>query len=159
MPASNHYLATLYSKILLESNAAPLSWCLDKITLLHKRGEQSCSLNYWPIVLSSMVGKLFHKVLALRLENVCFSNDIIDPSIQKSFQRGVNGTMEHIFALTSTLEHARSSGLPLTISFLDLKIAFGSISHLLIKDIMSHLSLSYKVTTYISDLHSNLAFF
>ena len=131
--------------------------CHGKITLLHKWGEQSWPSNYRLIVLSSIMGKLFYRSWLLGWK-FCFSNDIINPSIQKGFQRGMNGTMEHIFAIISILDNAWSNGLPLTI-FLDLKNTFRSISHLLIKDIMSHLSLPYKVTTYISDIYSKLTTF
>ena len=156
LPTSHHFLATLYSKILLESNVAPPSWGKGKIILLHKHGDTSCPSNFRPIALSSTIGKLFHKILALRLEEFCLSNEIIDPAIQKGFLSGINGTMEHIFALTALIDHARSNGMPLTITFVDLKDAFGSICHNLINDIMSHLKLPPEITCYITDLYSKV---
>ena len=84
-------------------------------------------VNFRPITLTSIVGKLFHKFITLRL---CLVNDIIDPSLQKGFLRGINGTMEQIFTLTSIVDHAKSNGLPVNISFLDLKNAFGSVDHI-----------------------------
>ena len=37
LPSCHHYLATLFSKILLESNEAPPVWCSGKIILIYKR--------------------------------------------------------------------------------------------------------------------------
>ena len=156
LPTSHHFLATLYFKILLESNVTPPSWGKGKIILLHKQGEASCPSNFRPIALTSTIGKLSHKILALRLEDFCLSNEIIDPAIQKGFLSGVNGTMEHIFALMALIDHARSNGLPLTITFVDLKNAFGLISHNLINDIMFHLKLPPQITYYTMDLYSKL---
>ena len=43
--------------------------------------------------------------------------------------------MEHMFTLTSIVEHAKSNGLPLSTSFLN---AFDSVAHNLIADILQH---------------------
>ena len=131
LPSCHHFLATLYSKILLGINEAPPIWCSGKIILIYKKGDTSSPGNFRPIALTSTIGKLhvFHKFIARRMEKYCLANDIIDTSIQKGFLTGINGTMEHIFSVTSVLEHAKSNGLPLNISFLDLRNAFGSVSH------------------------------
>ena len=66
-------------------------------------------------------------------------SNIIDSSSQKDFLHGINGTVEHIFTITAMIEHARSSGLLLTLTFVDLQNAFRSISHRLVVDILGHL--------------------
>ena len=70
-----------------------------------------------------------------------FSNDIIDLSSQKGFLQGINRAVEHIFTITAMIEHARSNGLPLTLTFIDLRNAFGSISHSLVADILTYLQI------------------
>lgn len=67
--------------------------------------------------------------------------------------------MEHIFSVTSIIEHARSNGMPVNISFLDLRNAFGSISHSLIADILSHLLVPSSVRSYITNAYSKLLAF
>lgn len=84
-PTFYHFLATLYSKILLGSTSAPAPRCRGMITLLHKRSDKSCPANFRPIVLPSKVGKLFHKLLAIYMENFYLSNDIIDLSLQMDY--------------------------------------------------------------------------
>ena len=90
------------------------------------------------------------------MEKFCLANSIVDSSIQKGFLRGINGTMEHIFTLTSIVEHAKSNGLPLNISFLDLKNAFGSVAHNLIADILQHVKIPSAVRCYIKNAYSQL---
>ena len=85
--------------------------------------------NFRPIALTSAIGKLYHKIIALRLERFALENNIIDASLQKGFLTGINGTMEHIFSVSAIVQNALQHGLPLAMTFLDLANAFGSVSH------------------------------
>ena len=58
------------------------------------------------ITLTSIVGKLFHKVLAIPLQRFLYLNNLIDPSAQKGFLTGINGTFEHIFSVSAILDNA-----------------------------------------------------
>ena len=107
----------------------PSLWSFAEIILVHKGGDPSQPRNFCPIALSSVVPKTFHKILAKRLEHYVLRNNTINPSIQKGFLLGINGTVEHAFAITSILDYAIQRGLPLALTFFDLKNAFGSIAH------------------------------
>ena len=109
LPCTHLFLASLYSKVLLLSNAAPPSWCMGKIVLTHKDGPNSDPSNFHPIALTSTIGKIFHKILASRLETFLRKNSIIDTTAQKGFLTGMNGVMEHIAATTAIIENARST--------------------------------------------------
>ena len=61
---------------------------------------------------------------------------MVDKSLQKGFLSGVNGCIEHVFAIQSMIINAMDHSLPLSLSFIDLKNAFGSISHNYISDII-----------------------
>ena len=135
------------------------AYCSGKIILIHKKGDTQTPENFRPIALTSTIGKVFHKILSRRLEKFCLQNGIIDSSTQKGFLHGVNGTMEHIFTTTSIIEHAKRNGLPVSISFLDLKNAFGSVSHKLISDILYHIKLPTSVRDYINNTYSKLQAF
>ena len=102
------------------------------------------------------MGKIFHKILASRLEQFAIDNEVIDPSTQKGFFKGINGVIEHTFSMSAILEHARSNGLPVAITFLDLRNAFGSIAHGLIHDTLEALKVPAQVRIYIRDLYSQL---
>ena len=103
LPGSHHFLATLFSKILLGKQSGPKSWYNGKITLIHKSGDPSLPASFTSIALTSCIGKVFHKITARCLERYLITTNIIDPSIQKGFISGVNGVMEHNFALNSLL--------------------------------------------------------
>ena len=64
--------------------------------------------------------------------------------------------MEHIFSVTSIVEHAKSNDMPVNISFLDLKNAFGSISHQLIADILELIKLPPSIRSYITNAYGKL---
>ena len=156
LPSAHYFLATLFSKILLEDHAAPESWCQAKIKLIPKSQDLSNPENFRPIALTSTIGKPFNKILALRLEYFLRSNDIVDSSLQKGFLTNINGTMEHIFATSAIIQNAVQNGLPLSVTFLDLKNAFVSVPHQLIYDMLSHIQLPLEVRSYISSVYSQL---
>ena len=83
LPSVYYFLATLFSKILLEDHAAPVSWCQAEIKLTPKSQDLSNLENFRPIALTSAIGKLFNKILAFHLEHFLCSNDILDSSLQK----------------------------------------------------------------------------
>jgi len=85
-----------------------------------------------------------------------YSNDLIDPSAQKGFLTGINGTFEHIFSVSAILDNALLHHLPLAMTFIDLKNAFGSVSHTYIDNILEHISLPVEFRSYISSLYSEL---
>ena len=159
MPSTHHFLATLFSKILLQSQSPPSSWCQAKVITIHKKGDSQDPANFRPIALTSVIGKLHHKILACRLEDYLTQNSIIDKSLQKGFLRGVNGCIEHVFAVQSMmmLVNAQEHSQPLALSFIDLRNAFGSISHAYINDIMKFLKLPPEFTKYVRNLYSSLS--
>ena len=59
----------------------------------------------------------------------------------------------NIFLLFNPMNH----GLPLALTFLDLKNAFGSVSHKLINDMLSHIRLPTQVRAYISSTYSKIS--
>ena len=95
-----------------------------------KGGDPKQPSNFLPIAPTSTVGKLFHKILAIRLEIFLCSNDLINLSAQKVFLKGINGTFEHIFSVSAISDNALLHHLPLAMIFIDLKDAFGSVSRL-----------------------------
>ena len=65
--------------------------------------------------------------------------------------------MEHIFATSSIVQNALHHGLPLSVTFLDLKNAFGSVSHQLIADMLDHVGVPIQLGSYISSAYSQLS--
>ena len=65
--------------------------------------------------------------------------------------------MKHIFAIQQTFSNAKEHGLPFSLSFIDLKNTFGSVSHQYILDMLSHVNVPAIVHLYISNLYSSLS--
>jgi hypothetical protein len=142
LPCTHKFLATLFNKILQSPEIAPpISWFQAEIILIPKNDDPSDPSNFRPIAMTSVIPKLLHKILARKLEFYLLENNIINSRLQKGFLAGINGCMEHIFSICSILDNAIQHGSPLAMSFLDLKNAFGSVSHLLIHDMLHHINL------------------
>lgn len=90
------------------------------------------------------------------MEKYCLANNIIDPSIQKGFLHNVSGTFEHIASLTSILNQAEDLSIPVNITFLDLKNAFGSIQHDLIMSMLQTLKVPDPIVAYLKSCYSQL---
>lgn len=157
MPSAHHFLATLFSKILLHSQAPPSSWFHAKIITIHKKGDPLDPANFRPIALTSVIGKLFHKVLAIRLEDYLIHNSMIDKSLPKGFLQGVNGCIEHVFAVQSIIANAQEHSVLLSMSFIDLQNAFGSVSPKYIDDMLKFVKLPLEFANYFSNLYTSLS--
>ena len=90
------------------------------------------------------------------LESYLLLNNVIDTSVQKGFLSGINGVMEHILSVNALLENARSSKSTLASTFIDLKNAFGSVSHTLLQDMLLLVEIPPEVSSYIHDMYSKL---
>ena len=126
------------------------------LSLIYKSGDPAIPANFRPIALTSVLWKIFHKILASRLEQYAIDSRVIDPSTQKGFLKGINGVIEHTFSMSAILERARSKGLPVTITFVDLRNAFGSIAHGLVHDTLEVLKGPIQVRKYIRNLYAQL---
>ena len=81
------------------------------------------------ISLLSVEGKIFFSLLAKRLTTYMLDNKYVDTSVQKGGIPGFSGCAEHTSALTQLLHEARIDHKDLTVIWLDLANAYGSIPH------------------------------
>ena len=65
-------------------------------------------------------------------------NEYLDPSIQKAFMRATPGCTEHHLKLASILADAKRKKKSLTVAWLDLANAYGSVHHSLIDFALHH---------------------
>ena len=156
LPSTHSFLAELFSRIVKDSHQSPEPWCEGKIILVSKGGDPKLPSSFRPIALTSATGKVFHKILARRLERYCLANGFINPNIQKGFLRGVSGATEHISTVNGILHQARLLKLPVNITFLDIQNAFGSTPHSLIHDMLALVKVPPSISKYIADCYSKL---
>ena len=62
----------------------------------------------------------------------------IEREIQKAFVLGISGTYKHITNLSYLINHAKKKQKSLTITLIDLRIAFGEVNHNLIVTILEY---------------------
>ena len=128
LPCTHHFLATLYSK-LLSNPVPPQSWSRSKVSLIHKKGDTSQPENFRMIALSSTTGKIFHQILADRIETFVTDNDFVDRTVQKGFLHGISGCLDHNTLVHEIIKHTKKSRRTVHITWFDLEDAFGSVPH------------------------------
>ena len=150
-----HFMATLFNK-LIKSGTAPACWGCARIKLIYKSSDCSDPSNFRPIALTSVVGKLLHKILSRRLEDYLKTNNVIVTSVQKGFVTGLPGVFEHIYTLSAIMQDALTNKCPLMMTFLDLKNAFGSVPHGLMFNMLEVVKVPSSVVQYIQSFYSTL---
>ena len=123
-------LTALYN-ICLRLGAVPASWRTSNTVLIHKKGDRGMLENWRPLALGDTVPKLFAALLADRLTDWAVTRGKLC-SAQKGFLRD-EGCYEHNFVLQEVLTHAKRTGRPAVVAWLDLSNAFGSIPHATIR--------------------------
>ena len=108
LPTVHHFLATMYTRMLLESQDPPDNWSNSKVVLIYKSGDPGSPENFRMISLTSCVSKIFHQILADRLVTYLTANKFIDDAVQKAFVKNVSGCIEHNQLLQETIMHAKS---------------------------------------------------
>ena len=94
------------------------------ITLFKNKGERSDCNNYRGISLLSVIGKVFAKVILIRLQKLA---ERVYPESQCGFRAG-RSTIDMVFSLRQLQEKCREQQMPLYIAFIDLTKAFDLVS-------------------------------
>ena len=155
LPATHHILATIFSKLIMTGNP-PDSWSNSSVTLIHKAGDAADPQNFRMIALTSCVGKVFHQILSDRTSSYLLNNDLLDPSTQKAFLKGINGCIEHSFVMNELIAHARNKKKTIHVTFFDLADAFGSVEHNLINHTLKRNGIPEPIRNYVDNLYSRL---
>ena len=147
LSSTHHFLATLFSKLLL-THDPPDMWSSSKVILIHKKGNTNEPGNFRMIALTSCVGKLYHQLLANKIIDFLTTNKLLDSDTQKAFIPKVNGCVEHGYVLQEAIAHSRQKKKTLHCTFFDLADAFGSVNHELIEYTLKRNHLPECVSTY-----------
>ena len=147
-------LVHLYN-IVLHQRIIPQGWKQAVIKLIPKSQateDPTNPKNFRPIALTSCISKIFTTIIKHRLDEHMFGNGLLDTRVQKAFQSKIPGCEEHQFKLHSVLQDANSNSRSLTIAWIDLENAYGSVPHNLITFALHH----YRVNPYLVDLVHHL---
>ena len=131
-------------------------WAKCVFRLIYKKGEANIPSNFRMIAISSVVGKLFHGVLANRFLKFLTKNEYLDQKVQKSFLPEVSGCVEHCWSLLDLMNHAKQKRKTLHLVFLDFSDAFGSVCHNMLPTLLKRYHIPTCVSGYIMSLYSQL---
>ena len=67
-----------------ESGIVPDEWKNGQITALFKKGDKKLASNYRPVSLTSVVSKIFEKLIRTKIVDQMNSNTLLHPSPKKS---------------------------------------------------------------------------
>ena len=107
----------------------PLIWKEAVTIFIYKKGDSADISNFRPIALMSGIYKLLMGILAKRLTRWSIDAGILSPE-QKS-ARPTEGCYEHTYILKSLVGQARRNKKKLSLAWLDIRNAFGSVRILL----------------------------
>lgn len=100
----------------------PTSLCGGAVTLIPKIPRPAVPKDYRPIVVTSKFLRLFHSTLSRRFRSIEL------PEQQRGF-RPMDGCFENVWLLRSLIYIAKRERKPLSMAFVDVANAFGSVSH------------------------------
>ena len=119
----------------------PQQWKQAVIRLIPKSSAKDSPQDlscFRPIALTSCIRKLYTSILKHRLMRFMTNSNYIDSVTQKVFMEGVPGCTEHQYKLWQAILDARRSQRNITVCWLDLVNAFGSIHQNLISYALWH---------------------
>ena len=145
-----------------ETKTVPRAWKTGVITLIAKASaaqDPASPGNFRPIALTSCISKIYTSILKSRWLHYMTSNNYLNTTIQKAFVDGIPGCTEHHIKLLSMIDEARRKHTSLTVCWLDIANAFGSVHHNLILFSLKHYHAPQEFISTVSDLYSNLTGF
>ena len=154
-PWLHHPLAHLFS-LVAQQGKVPETWRHSITVLLHKKGPMDNLSNFRPISLTPTISKLFHALIATRIEKQLLASKALDTTVQKGFLTGISGCVEHDLVLDTVLSEAKKARRSIAISLLDLKNAFGSVPYSRILFAAKHYGLPIWIQGYLSQFYSKL---
>lgn len=138
-------IACLFNIFLLHGDV-PKTLKQNKTTMIPKSSEPGPG-DWRPITISSVLDRLFAKVLEARLS----ASIELDPR-QKGFIKEQDGCGDNIVAYSGALRYARLRGKPIVITSIDLAKAFDSVQYTSIKRSLERLSIDNKSIRLIMNL-------
>ena len=121
----------------LQAKDVPAIWKQAVTVLIYKKGDASDVSNFRPIALMSCVYKLLMGIIAKRLTRWSIDAGILSP--EQKCARPTEGCYEHTYILKSLVGQARRNKKKLSVAWLDIRNAFGSVPHATILNTLRHI--------------------
>ena len=131
----------------------PAIWKHSSIILIYKKGNSEDVANFRPIALMSCIYKLFTSLLASRLSSFAIDQKLLSDT-QKS-ARPSEGCHEHTFTLQAVIADCKRNNKNCFMAWLDLRNAFGSISHEAIYTTLQYMGIPEDMIALIKDIYTD----
>ncbi|CAG9560099.1 unnamed protein product [Danaus chrysippus] len=156
-PSVRKHLLNIYGKIWSRKQ---IPECFGKaiFVLIPKKDRVTDPKDTRPIALTNTISKIFFSVLQTRMTRFMLSNKYFRPNHQKGFLPGISGCLEHNTLLSESLKDARKSERQITVCWIDLENAFGSIQHELMLFALRWYNFPPLVSDMIASYYSKLKF-
>ena len=111
----------------METGIVPMAWKEANVSPLFKKGAKTNPLNYRPVSLTSVVGKVFETLIRDALVKHVTENAII--KIQQHGFMKKKSTLTNLLEYLETLTDAFSRKVPVDVNYLDCRKAFDTVPH------------------------------
>ena len=116
-------------KVVWRQQKIPECWQFAEGCLIPKEENSKHIKQFRTISLLSVEGKIFFSMMSHRITIYMLENKYLDVSVQKGGVPGFSGCLEHTSVLTQLIKEARENKGELSVVWLDLTNAYGSIPH------------------------------
>jgi hypothetical protein len=143
-------------RLIISVGKIPKIWKMGKTILIHKTGDPNDPGNWRPITLTSVVYRIIFGRISqclMQFENSTIKRGLLNMS-QKGFIPRINGCGEHISLANMAINRAMTEHRILYILALDMRDAFGSVSHMQLKNNLSSLGLHKRLSNVIMDSYN-----
>ena len=119
-------LTMIFNKI-LQTGIIPAAWKEANVSPIYKKGDKTNPLNYRPVSLTSVVGKVFETLVRDELVRHATENSIINLQ-QHGFMKS-KSTLTNLLEYLEALTKAKDQKIPVDINYLDCRKAFDIVPH------------------------------
>ena len=121
-------------KVVWRKGKIPSCWQQAEGCFTQKEEKLENITQFRTISLLNVEGKIFFSVLARRMTSYMTGNSYVDTSVQKGRVPGFSGCVEHTSVISQLINEAKVNKKDLTVVWLDLANAYGTIPHTLIEE-------------------------
>ena len=133
----------------------PERWCHAEGVYLPKEKDAASIPQFRPISTLNVGGKVFIGILARRTMNYLQANEFINEEVQKAGLPGVPGCIEHVSTIWNAIQKAKKDKTDLSVVWLDLANAYGSVPHSILFKAMEHFHIPECVRLLMKNYYGN----
>ena len=145
-----HAWAIIYN-VMLWKGVTPERLRASRTTLLHKKNDRTDPRNWRPITISSIIVRIFHKILAERLRNA------VDLAEEQRGFCSIDGTMINSVLLETFFRESRQTLSNHYVASIDVQAAFDSVHHKSIEEALHRMGIEDQMVNYIVDHYRDLS--